>query len=152
MGPECGSWGLPARGTSKRTFCNAFGAMHLDFVSHANECVAKLVLCLYLIVAKHGYFVLEQPAQSLLVKAPRFEHFVNHVCFVFVTRFWMQLLGHPSPKPTVVYSNGSWVKTLDLGVLKKEFRIANTSLKTTRLSPREVLGRFFQLIMPCKCL
>ena len=41
MGPECGSWGVPARGTSKRTYCNAFGAMHIPFVADANHCVAK---------------------------------------------------------------------------------------------------------------
>ncbi len=46
MGPECGSWGLPARGTSKRTFCNAFGAMHLPFVCKANECIAKNLDCI----------------------------------------------------------------------------------------------------------
>ena len=51
-------------------------------------------------------------------------------------RFWMQLLGHGSPKPTVVYSNGSWVSWLDMGTLTKEYRLANTVLKTTRLIPR----------------
>lgn len=110
MGPECASWGVPARGTSKRNFCNAFGAMHLPFVGEANECIAKklgcmhhahdqsvmqecsthvlpvskprIVLILFLIVAKHGYFVLEQPSQSLLVRSHRFEAFINHVCYV----------------------------------------------------------------------
>lgn len=46
MGPECASWGLPARGSSKRTFCNAFGAMHLSFVGRANECIAKNLDCI----------------------------------------------------------------------------------------------------------
>ena len=112
MGPECGSWGVPARGTSKRTYCNAFGAMHIPFVSDANHCVGKnldrmhrqclkynhilpgpsspkpnpfslrIVLCLFLIMARHGYWVLEQPAQSLLVRSHRFERFINHTCYV----------------------------------------------------------------------
>ena len=44
MGPECGSWGIPARGTSKRTYINPFGAMELGFVADANECVAKILV------------------------------------------------------------------------------------------------------------
>ena len=35
-----------------------------------------------LIMAKHCYFVLEQPGASLLKKHPRWEHFANQVCFV----------------------------------------------------------------------
>lgn len=44
----------------------------------------------------------------------------------------MQLLGGKSPKRTVCWSNGSWISGLDLGKLKKEFRLANTTLKTVR--------------------
>ena len=42
------------------------------------------------------------------------------------------LLGHPSPKPTIVCSNGSWISGLNLGPLKKAFRIENSKLQTTR--------------------
>lgn len=41
MGPECGSWGVPARGTSLRTMINAFGALHLPFVSNADMTVSR---------------------------------------------------------------------------------------------------------------
>ena len=41
LGPECGSWGLPARGTSLRTYVNIFGAMAVPFVAEANECIGK---------------------------------------------------------------------------------------------------------------
>lgn len=45
MGPECGSWGVPARGTSMRNFMNWAGAMALAFVTNANMTVSR----------KHGY-------------------------------------------------------------------------------------------------
>ena len=48
----------------------------------------------------------------------------------------MQLLGGSCPKPTVCYSNAPWVYQLNVGPLTKQFRLANTSLQTTRLSPR----------------
>jgi len=41
----------------------------------------RLVLCLLLMMAKHAYFVIEQPANSLLQKAHRFETFINHTCY-----------------------------------------------------------------------
>ena len=81
MGPECGSWGIPARGTSKRTYINPLGAMELGFVAEIHQLVLRLVLCLLLMMAKHTYFVLEQPANSLLQKAHRFETFMNHTCY-----------------------------------------------------------------------
>lgn len=42
MGPECGSWGLPARGTSKRNFMNYHGALHLAFVANAEKTVSRI--------------------------------------------------------------------------------------------------------------
>ena len=51
MGPNCNSWGLPARGTSKRSYINAFGAMHFDFVHEGNTTISRtLVVCMVLIV------------------------------------------------------------------------------------------------------
>ena len=123
MGPNCNSWGLPARGTSKRSYINAFGAMHFDFVHEGNTTISRtLVVCMVLIVfdvfffgwiinhhvpsypssifdewepyeprltlvcllimAKHCYFVLEQPASSLLARHPRWEWFCNRICYV----------------------------------------------------------------------
>ena len=46
-----------------------------------HQLVLRLVLCLLLMMAKHTYFMLEQPANSLLQKAHRFETFMNHTCY-----------------------------------------------------------------------
>lgn len=132
MGPECGSWGVPARGTSMQNFINIFGALHLAFVSNAEMTVSRIVLLGYLILAKHGHFVLEQPAGSLLKKHRRWEKFANETAYVYEIRFWMMLLGASSPKPTDVYSNGSWISGLNIGPLTKDFKQKNSKLQTTR--------------------
>ena len=42
----------------------------------------RLTLVCLLIMAKHCYFVLEQPASSLLARHPRWEWFCNRICYV----------------------------------------------------------------------
>lgn len=113
MGPDCGSWGVPNRGTSLRNWINAWGAMHLSHVDAANISISRIpglilgcqlesdnsaslkiiyyshfppplritLLCM-VIVAKHCYFVLEQPLGSLLFRHRRWEAFCNSTCFV----------------------------------------------------------------------
>lgn len=41
MGPECGSWGLPARSTSMRSYVNIWGALHLAFVKDGNQTISR---------------------------------------------------------------------------------------------------------------
>lgn len=54
-------------------------------------------------------------------------------CFVFKQRFWMQLHGAPSPKPTSMGSNDDYILDgLDLGPLRKSEREAKTTVETTR--------------------
>ena len=47
----------------------------------------------------------------------------------------MMLLGSLKPKPTLCYSNGSWIGGLNVGRLKKEVKETNTKLKPVRLGP-----------------
>ena len=42
----------------------------------------RLTLVCLLILAKHCYFVLEQPSSSLLARHPRWEWFCNQICYV----------------------------------------------------------------------
>ncbi len=112
LGPDCGSWGLPARSTSQRTYVNPFGAMHLPFVSDANMSISRnlgcidlpinlirmkthicelvplvcldflrVVLICMVLLARHCYFTLEHPAQTLLARHARWEAFCNLVCY-----------------------------------------------------------------------
>ena len=41
MGPDCSSWGLPARGTSQRNYMNSLGAVHLKWVSDSNVTISR---------------------------------------------------------------------------------------------------------------
>ena len=127
MGPDCSSWGLPARSTSMRNFANSYGAMHLGFVFEANmtvsrslscdQCEQKIVICTgvlfwtmeprltlicMVILAKHAYFVLEQPGASILFRHPRWDHFCNRVCFVS----WLDCCPIPPQAPNLLCSNG----------------------------------------------
>ena len=45
LGPDCGSWGIPARYTTMRSFINAWGAMWLPFVSGANQTIGLTLDC-----------------------------------------------------------------------------------------------------------
>lgn len=50
------------------------------------NCIAprpRIVLLGYVILAMHSYFVVEQPAGSLLKKHHRWERFANRVVYVF---------------------------------------------------------------------
>ena len=41
----------------------------------------RVTLLCMLLVARHCYFVLEHPAQTLLIRHPRWEEFVNARCW-----------------------------------------------------------------------
>ena len=43
--PDCGSWGLPARGTSLRSFINVHGRVGLQWIQNA-ACMVSRMLCL----------------------------------------------------------------------------------------------------------
>ena len=45
MGPDCASWGLPNRGTSKRDFINWRGADGLPYVAAANVMIGRSLSC-----------------------------------------------------------------------------------------------------------
>lgn len=72
---------------------------------------------------------------------PKLQYYVgNHLpaTEVYTVRFWMMLLGAKTSKPTVCWSNGSWISGLDMGPLKKQVRQQQTSLKPVRSGPRDI--------------
>ena len=44
IGPACGSWGIPARGTSMRSTINPYGRVGIECVD-ANNCLVSRMLC-----------------------------------------------------------------------------------------------------------
>ena len=73
--------------------------------------------------------------------------YINHLnspgSEVYWVRFWMLLLGGPTSKPTVVYSNGSWITGLNVGKLTKELKDQHTTLKPTRQTLRYIFLHAF---------
>ncbi|CAE7653684.1 unnamed protein product [Symbiodinium necroappetens] len=135
VGPDCSSWGLPARATSMRSKINPFGRMGLTWVSSNNCLVSRLVLFLLLVMARQCTWIIEQPHQSLLKTHPRWDWMCNQVVRVFEQRFWMMLHGAPSPKPTVVLSPMPTIAQLDRGPLTKAEKLKRNRLTTVRTIP-----------------
>ena len=45
MAPDCGSWGVPSRGTSGRTFFNYLGNLGYGFVTNGNSMISRNFDC-----------------------------------------------------------------------------------------------------------
>ena len=104
-GPDCSSWGVPARGTSLRNWINIHGNQYLGWVRGSSTMVSRLlglcysmtrrlsgiifatklrlVLLLQRAMARNCCWAVEQPDKSLLIRHRRKEWLVNHVAFVF---------------------------------------------------------------------
>lgn len=118
----------------------------------------RVVLLILVLLSNNCLWVVEQPRQSLLAGHRRFNWLINHVCYasyseqtvgscntaflshlisskVFSASFWMQLHGHPSPKPTTCWSNMPEINLLDVGKLTKAEKEKRTTLQTTRHLP-----------------
>lgn len=135
MGPDCSSWTVISRGTSWRPPHNFWGNLTLPWIQQANLMISRLTLTMMLTVALGCKFLCEQPSgtEPVFARHHRFEEFCNMCCFVFKQRFWMQLHGAPSPKPTSMWSNDDYILDgLDLGPLRKSEREAKTTVETTR--------------------
>ncbi|CAL1152929.1 unnamed protein product [Cladocopium goreaui] len=111
MGPDCSSWTVISRGTSWRAPHNFWGNLTLPWIQQANLMISRLTLTMMLTVALGCKFLCEQPSgtEPVFARHHRFEEFCNMCCFVFKQRFWMQLHGAPSPKPTSMWSNDDYI-------------------------------------------
>jgi len=130
--PDCGSWGIPCRGTSMRSEINPCGFEMYEFVSKANLMVSRMTLALILVVSRTCFFLVEQPSQSLLHKHPRIDWFFNRVVWAFNVRFWMMHHGGGSSKRSVFWGNVSTMGMLDKGTLSRAEREKKTTIKTSR--------------------
>ena len=105
--PQCGSWVVASRGTSRRSLINPRGYEGFDFVAQGNQLVARflagpiqlekwllttvntsshpsqrlprLFLLLMVAVANSCIFVVENPSHTLLWAHERFSYFCNWV-------------------------------------------------------------------------
>ena len=117
--PDCGSWGLPARSTSQRSYINPWGNEGYSFVQRGNCMVSRILQCTFwklhepcmllcqdyvvskfwvpkkplvwlprmvllilLILSRNGFWLVEQPSQSLLYMHKRWQWLANRVAWV----------------------------------------------------------------------
>lgn len=73
MGPDCSSWGVPARGTSLRSPINCYGNLFLDWVRRSNCMVSRTLgligwaACLLTICSEGGLALLAHLSKELRV-------------------------------------------------------------------------------------
>ena len=115
LAPQCSSWVVASRGTSRRSFINPMGFEGYKFVTDGNQMIARLVLLLMVVIAKCGIYVIENPAGTLLWQHERFQYFCNKMAWVYTISFWMAHFGSPTPKRTTVMSNSKFVGMLHMG-------------------------------------
>lgn len=99
------------RATSGRSAAFPLGNSSLPSVASANRMVSNLVLALVLLTLKGVFWIVEQPAGSLLEEHPRWKELCRMVK-VYRTHVWMSDYGAPSPKPSWLYSQMSWISEI----------------------------------------
>ena len=62
--PDCGSWGLPARGTSLRSVINVHGRVGLQWIQNASCMVARM-LRLYVMVQIVQQFQMQRVVKNM---------------------------------------------------------------------------------------
>lgn len=123
----------------------------------------RVVLICLLVVSVHGFYIIEQPRQSLLYLHHRWQWLQQRVCYVplhkhshacrlpmhllettviisygscakvFEVAFWLMKYGCGSPKRLLLRSNWQHVGMMDLGKLPRAERLEKTKVKTSCL-------------------
>lgn len=87
LAPDCGSWGIPCRGTSKRSWINYEGAVQYPFVRVGNMMVSRFFRCIfqnsrsYMYIKKtyiYIYFIMPTEADSALLGGAGTEGYLYH--------------------------------------------------------------------------
>ena len=71
-----------------------------------------MALLIWLMEALNVWWVVEQPAGSLLMQHPRLQAVLKRFN-IYVHKFAMHDFGHPATKPTWLYSNRKWIDGLN---------------------------------------
>ena len=109
--PVCSTWVWLNRGTSLRSSGRRLGDTLRQQVRDANCMVARVVLLAILTTCRGLVWIIEQPANSLLEKHPRFQLLLSRMPVYRITTY-MQAFGGPSLKPTWLYSNSPLIDEL----------------------------------------
>ena len=110
--PVCSTWVFFSRNSTGRSQERPMGNRSQACVSEANTMVSRLVLAMYLYTAFGMFWIVEQPAGSLLEDHVRFSEFCSkHV--VYRAKVRMGEFGGPTEKPTWLYSGSPCIKHIN---------------------------------------
>ncbi|CAE7441062.1 unnamed protein product [Symbiodinium necroappetens] len=102
--PVCSSWVFMSRGSTCRTKARPLGRCDSEGVQNGNIMTARVLILMLLASAKGIFWLLEQPASSIMEHHPCFQEVLGMVHLVKKT-IYMQNYGGASPKPTILYSS-----------------------------------------------
>jgi len=111
LAPVCSSWVWMSRAATKRSATEPMGDTTVRCVAEGNLMLARVVLLLKLLHAKHVVWVLEQPSSSLWEKTSAMQQLMTEMN-IYKKFLWMGNYGGASPKPTCLYSNAACVQEL----------------------------------------
>ena len=110
--PVCSSWTFMNSGTSRRSRSLPLGDVRIPSIRNANQMVSRMVLLMYLLVARTIFVLWEQPKGSVMEAHPRFQEFLHfrklHRAFA---RLWD--FGGESEKGLWLYSPYNWVSDIE---------------------------------------
>ena len=108
--PVCSSWTWINRSTSQRSVGKPLGAAsERQSVAEGNEMVARLMLYVFCLAARGAWWVVEQPAQSLLEKHPRVQAWCA-TRLLWRVPIRMGEFGAETETPTWLYSAHWWAR------------------------------------------
>lgn len=121
-GPPCGLFVFLSASYHRRSMDFPYGDQSKPKIRGANQLVINLIVLLAVAHKRKIFFVMEQPASSVLWIFPELDRFWRFLEGVR-THTWMRKFGHPLPKPTVLFSNvcrefliplaGKWSKKME---------------------------------------
>lgn len=109
--PVCSSWVWMNRSTAGRKIWKILGREDREGVRLANLMVSRLVLLLVLMSIKGVWWIVEQPASSLMEYHPRWQWYVKRFA-VYRVLINMGDYGAKTRKPSYLYSNMPWLGDL----------------------------------------
>ena len=97
--PPCSTWVFMSRGTTKRSKLKPEGDVANDYILAQDALVERLVLVLEVAMAVGAWWIVEQPANTLMWHYPAFQELLQRVSTEPI-RFDMGTYGGSSVKPT----------------------------------------------------
>jgi len=132
--PPCSNWVWMSRGTNKRSVDDPLGDREQQRVRWNNRLVSRLLILLQFARYLGLFWILEQPASSLILEHPKFNRRTKRLG-ARQTFLWMRSYGAESPKPTVLYGDSPGLRKL--GTTLKNLPDVPTSTATVTVKDKK---------------